>query len=166
MTSLAARFPRYTVALTALWAIAVLTLAGGLLLPAVRITRLRLIDETLSVLEGIAALWQDGSWLLAIVVAVFSVLFPAAKLAVAAWWWLAPRARRGLLPVLAAGAGKWSMLDVMVVAILVASMQGGLLVRLRPEIGIYLFAASTFLGMLLTWLIERLDRQASDTSPG
>jgi paraquat-inducible protein A len=166
MTSLAARFPRYTIALTALWAIAVLGLASGLLLPAVRITRLRLIDETLSVVEGIATLWRDGSWLLAIVVALFSVFFPVAKLAVVAWWWLGPRARRGLPQALVVHTAKWSMLDVMVVAILVASMQGGLLVRLRPEIGIYLFGAATFVGMLLTWLIERLDRQANHTPSG
>jgi paraquat-inducible protein A len=158
MTSLADRFPRHTVALSVLWAIAVATLATGLALPAVRVTRLRLVDETLSVLSGIADLWRDGSWPLAIMIALFSVAFPVAKLILAAWLWFVPQARRGALHALAAGAGKWSMLDVLVVAIAVASMQTGFLVRLRPEAGIYLFGASTLLATLLTWLIDRRRR--------
>ncbi|HJQ58386.1 MAG TPA: paraquat-inducible protein A [Vineibacter sp.] len=158
MTSLAERFPRHTVALSALWALAALSFAVGLALPAVRVTRLRLFEETLSVLGGIVELWRGGSWPLAIVIAVFSVAFPAAKLALAAWLWFAPSARRDVLHALAVGAGKWSMLDVLVVAIVVASMQGGFLVRLRPEPGIYLFGTSILLATLVTWLIDRRRR--------
>ncbi|MCW5747251.1 MAG: paraquat-inducible protein A [Alphaproteobacteria bacterium] len=158
MTSLADRFPRHTIALAVLWALAAMALAAGLALPAVRVTRLRLVEETVSVLSGIAELWQGGSWPLAIVIALFSVAFPVAKLALAAWLWFAPAARRGALHALAAGAGKWSMLDVLVVAVVVASMQGGFLVRLRPEVGIYLFGASTLLATLVTWVIDRRRR--------
>jgi len=160
MTALADRFPRHTIALAIVWAIAAGTLAAGLAMPAVRVTRLRLVDETLSVLSGIGDLWQGGSWPLAIVIALFSVAFPIAKLVLAAWQWFAPHTRRGVLQALAAGAGKWSMLDVLVVAIVVASMQGGFLVRLRPEIGIYLFGTSTLIATALTRLIERYRRQA------
>jgi uncharacterized paraquat-inducible protein A len=56
------------------------------------------------------------------------------------------------------------MLDVLVVAIAVASMQTGFLVRLRPEAGIYLFGASTLLGTLLTWLIDRRRRAVDGTT--
>jgi paraquat-inducible protein A len=159
MTSLADRFPRQTIVLSVLWAIAIAALAAGLVMPAVRVTRLRMFDETLSVLSGIAELWRGGSWPLAIVIALFSVAFPAAKLALAAWLWFATHAGRDRLHALATGAGKWSMLDVLVVAVVVASMQGGFLVRLRPETGIYLFGASTLLASLLAWLIDRRHRQ-------
>ncbi len=166
MSSLAERFPRRTIGLAVLWAAAALTLVAGLVLPAVRVTRLRLVDETLSVLSGIGALRQDGAWPLAIVIALFSVAFPVAKLVLAAWLWFAPQRQRSRLHALAAGAGKWSMLDVLVVAIVVASMQGGFLVRLQPEIGIYLFAASTLLATLLTRLIDRWQHQAeTDRTP-
>lgn len=158
MRSLAERYPRDTIALSVLWAIAALTLAAGLALPAVRVIRFRLVDDALSVLSGIAELWRDGSWPLAIIVALFSVAFPIAKLALAAWLWFAPHARRGAVHALVAGAGKWSMLDVLVVAVVVASMQGGFVVRLRPEIGVYLFGASTILAALITWLIDRRRR--------
>lgn len=160
MTSLADSFPRRTIVLVIVWAVAAGTLAAGLALPAVRVTRLRLVDETLSVLSGIGDLWQGGSWPLAIVIALFSVAFPVAKLVLAAWLWFAPHGRHGVLHGLTAGAGKWSMLDVLVVAIVVASMQGGFLVRLRPEIGIYLFGASTLIATVLTRLIDRYWRAA------
>jgi len=164
MTSLADRFPRHTIMLSILWAIAAVALVSGLALPAVRVTRLRLVDETLSVLSGIADLWRDGSWPLAIVIALFSVAFPVAKLALAVWLWFAPHAQRSTLHALAVGAGKWSMLDVLVVAIVVASLQGGFLVRLRPEIGIYLFGASTLLVTFITWLIDRRHRDVDGST--
>jgi paraquat-inducible protein A len=160
MNSLAERYPRATIVLSLLWAAAALALAAGLLLPAVRVIRFRLVDDTLSVPAGIAELWRDGSWPLAIVIALFSVAFPIAKLVLAAWLWFAPHARRDAAHALAAGAGKWSMLDVMVVAVVVASMQGGFAVRLQPQAGIYLFAASTLLATVLTWLIDRRRRMA------
>ncbi|TWS97083.1 paraquat-inducible protein A [Reyranella sp. CPCC 100927] len=162
MNSLADRFPRRTIVLAVVWVIAIGLLVAGLVLPAVRVTRLRLVDETLSVLSGIGDLWQGGSWPLAIVLALFSVAFPIAKLVLAAWLWFAPHGRHQALHALAGGAGKWSMLDVLVVAVVVASLQGGFLVRLRPEIGIYLFGASTLITNLITWLIERYRREADE----
>jgi paraquat-inducible protein A len=158
MTSLAERFPRHTIALSVLWALAAGLLAAGLALPAVKVTRLRLFDETLSVLRSVAELWQGGSLPLAVVIALFSVAFPAAKLALAAWLWFAPRAHHGVLHALAASTGKWSMLDVLVIAIVVASMQSGFWVRVRPEPGIYLFGASALLATALTWLIDHKRR--------
>lgn len=155
--SLAERFPRDTVLLVVLWAAAALALGAGLLAPAVRVTRLRLFDTTHSVLSGIADLAAGGSLPLAVVVAVFSVAFPIAKLGLAAWLWFAPRAGDRAHHV-AGAIGKWSMLDVLVVAVVVASLQGGFMVRLRPEAGIYLFALSTILAMALGALIERRRR--------
>ncbi len=163
MTSLADRFPRHTIVLSIVWVIAAVALVTGLALPAVRVTRFRLVDETLSVLSGVADLWRDGSWPLAIVIGLFSVAFPVAKLALAVWLWFAPYARRSALHALAVGAGKWSMLDVLVVAIVVASLQSGFLVRLRPEIGIYLFGTSTLLATFLTWLIDRCRREVDSS---
>jgi paraquat-inducible protein A len=164
MSSLAERYPRDTIVLSLLWAIASLTLTAGLMLPAVRIIRFGLVDDTLSLISGIAELWRGSSWPLAIIVALFSVAFPIAKLALAAWLWFAPHAQRGAAHAFVAGASKWSMLDVLVVAIVIASMQGGFIVRLQPQAGIYLFGASAILSTLVTWLIDRRHR-AIDHGP-
>lgn len=158
--SLAARHPRDTPWLIVLWALTAISLALGLVVPAVKVTQLRLFDATHSVLSGIADLWYSESWLLAIVIGAFSVALPVLKLAVAAWLWLAPYHRTGTLHSIAVSVGKWSMLDVLVVAIIVVSLQGGFLVRFRAESGIYLFGASALFSMALTALIDRRRRQA------
>jgi paraquat-inducible protein A len=48
---------------------------------------------------------------------------------------------------------KWSMLDVFVVALLVVSVKLGALAQVNVELGIYAFAASVFLTMLVSnWM--------------
>jgi paraquat-inducible protein A len=158
--SLAARHPRDTPWLIVLWALTAISLALGLLVPAVKVTKVRLFDATHSVLSGIRDLWFSDSWPLAIVVAAFSVALPVLKLLVAAFLWLAPYQRAGPLHAIAVGVGKWSMLDVLVVAIIVVSLQGDFLVRFRAQNGIYLFGASALLAMVLMAWIDRRRRQA------
>lgn len=160
--SLAARHSRDTPWLVALWALTAISLALGLVVPAVKVTKVRLFDATHSVLSGIQDLWFSPSWPLALVIAGFSVALPVLKLLVSAWLWLAPYHRTGLLHSIAVGIGKWSMLDVLVVAIIVVSLQGDFLVRFRAQGGIYLFGASALFAMALTAWIDRRRRQADD----
>jgi paraquat-inducible protein A len=63
--------------------------------------------------------------------------------------------------------GKWSMLDVFVVALLVVSVKLGAMAEARVEIGIYAFAASVILTMLLSAWIGRHAQTAvqPDTDP-
>jgi paraquat-inducible protein A len=158
--SLAARHPRDTPWLIVLWALTAISLALGLAVPAVKVTKLRLFDATHSVLSGIADLWYSESWPLAIIIAAFSVALPVLKLLVAAFLWLTPYHRTGPLHALAVSIGKWSMLDVLVVAIIVVSLQGDFLVRFRAQSGIYLFGASALFAMALMAWIDRRRRQA------
>mgnify|MGYP001212993095 CR=1 FL=1 len=159
-TSLAVRHPRDTPWLIVLWALTGISLALGLVVPAIMVTKVRLFDSTHSVLSGIQDLWFSDSWPLAIVIAAFSVALPVVKLLVAAVLWLAPYHRTGPLHALAVSVGKWSMLDVLVVAIIVVSLQGDFFVRFRAQGGIYLFGASALLAMVLMAWIDRRRRQA------
>ena len=162
--SLANRHPRDTPWLIVLWALTAICLALGLVVPAVKVTKVRLFDSTHSVLSGIQDLWFSESWPLAIVIAAFSVALPILKLLVSAFLWLAPYHRTGPLHSIAISIGKWSMLDVLVVAIIVVSLQGDFLVRFRAQNGIYLFGASALFAMALMAWIDRRRRQA-DASP-
>lgn len=152
--SLAARHPRLTVALTALWALAVGALAAGLALPAIRIVRFRLFEDRHSILETVAALWSSGDLLLAAVIGVFSVATPCLKLALLAWLWFAAgpgaaaaASRRQRVAGFLDAIGKWSMLDVLAVAVVVAALGGGFVVRAEIGPGIYAFCAATLLTM-------------------
>lgn len=121
---------------------------------------LGLIDapRNYSVLTGIEALLRgDGPWIGAILL-TFSVFFPVAKLIALR---VALRERRHGLPAnrahgLLAKVGKYSMADVFVVALLVVaskSFPGGTRVHLRW--GLYAFAASALLTMVLTSVLDR-----------
>ena len=104
-----------------------------------------------SVVGGIAALWSHGNAPLGALLFGFSVLFPAAKLAVMAWAAAheSDAARHGPASRVAHHAGKFSMLDVLVVGVLVVAVKGlpgG--TEVHVGWGLYLFAASVILALL------------------
>jgi hypothetical protein len=120
-----------------------------------RFVRLFMRDElaprTFSLVGGVWQLLRGGDLFVGGVILLFSVVFPIAKLATLAMTMRAESgsAERhlGLLEQL----GKWSMLDVFVVAALVVCFKGfpgGS--HVQVEWGIYVFAASVVLSMLAT----------------
>ena len=82
-------------------------------------------------MSGIVYLWHSGSWHLALVVFIASILVPLAKMFVpylsphlrAAWMDGAESLERTKLYRVLEFVGPWSMLDVYVVTILVALVQ-------------------------------------------
>ena len=89
----------------------------------------------------------------------FSVVLPYAKLALLAWVWRRgrPSGSRKALDLVEA-LGRWSLLDVLVVALAVVTLQGNFFVRTRLEPGLYLFAAAALLSMALSAWTRRLAR--------
>ena len=86
------------------------------------------------------------------------MLLPYLKLLLLAWLFFSvgPAERRRWLLGWLSAVGKWSLLDVLVVALIVFSLQGGFFVSSRLETGIYLFAGAVILSMVLTGWIARL----------
>ncbi len=88
----------------------------------------------------------------------FSVVFPAVKLLLLFLIWnledtQSMRHRRNLKWL--ATYSKWSMLDVFVVALLVVTVKLGALAQAKVEFGLYAFAASVILTMLISAWIGR-----------
>ena len=115
-----------------------------------------------SVLGGITALYHHGSPSLALLLLAFSVLFPTVKLAVMAAATAAVSQGRsaGPLMILAHHAGKFSMLDVFVVGLLVLAIKGlpgGSRVTLGW--GVATFSASVVLSMVAAIVIQRIERR-------
>ena len=138
----------------------------GLLLPVLELRR-GLTDQRYSVLTGIADLAQGGNLLLALIVFAFSVVFPIAKLAslcTALFGELARERRHAVLRRLEL-LGRWSMLDVFVIAILVGSVQLGVLSEGRALPGIYVFGAAILLSMVSTVAVHGLSARAAQ-EPG
>jgi paraquat-inducible protein A len=156
--SLAGRHPRQAPVILLLFLVAAAALTEGLRLPAITITRAGLFDSQYSILTGLADLADNGHYAVFGLILLFSVLLPYVKLLLLAWLILSsgPVERRRRLLAWLAAVGKWSLLDVLVVSLIVFSLQGGFFVSSRLEPGLYLFAGAVILSMLLTGWIARL----------
>ncbi len=133
--------------------IALLLLIAGLLAPIVTIEKFYLVENTFSIISGIVQLLLEQKWFLFLLIGGFSVLLPVLKLGVL-WQILdAPdqssqQVRRYLHWMHL--YGKWSMLDVFVVAVLVVSVKLGAIAHVEMRYGLYAFAASVLLTMVIT----------------
>lgn len=88
-------------------------------------------------------------------------MLPYAKLALLAWVWRRGRpagSHRAL--ELVEALGRWSLLDVLVVALVVVTLRGNFFVRTHIESGLYLFAAAALLSMALSAWTRRLAHRA------
>lgn len=147
----------------ALLAAASVTLALGLSQPLISVEKALILRTEYSVWGGVVGLWDDGDWFLAIVVFFFSFVFPIAKLALLTWIWFVPTRRAlrekslRMLEVL----GKWSMLDVFVVAILIVATKLGPLALVKAKPGVYYFCGAILSSMIATWIVRRLADRAS-----
>lgn len=120
-------------------------------LPMVRIEQLGFRNES-SVLTGIAALFADGQLFVGVIVLLCSVLFPLGKLM--AILMLAAGSRRmahrhkAFTYQLVEWTGRWGMMDVLLVAILVAALKIGDLMDVTPGPGAAAFGCSVVLSLL------------------
>ncbi|MCW4151771.1 paraquat-inducible protein A [Halomonas sp. 18H] len=108
-----------------------------------------------TIIGGVFKLIETGSWPVAVVILVASVLVPLGKLVVLAWLCLvAPRAHqfnaltRTRLYRLTEFIGRWSMVDIFVVAVLVALIRAGQLMSITPGPAALAFGAVVVITML------------------
>lgn len=118
--------------------------------------------STYSVWAGVVSLWQQHERLLAFLVFFFSIVFPIFKLLALAVIWFIPLAeqQRARLLRWLEFLGKWSMLDVFVVAILIVLVKLGPLAQVEPRAGVYFFSAAIVCSMLTTTHVDRLVRRS------
>lgn len=137
------------------WANVTLLLAAlgffvaGIFRPFTSVTKLWLFENQISVFTGLITLWRASELFLFLILFVFTVMFPFVKInaLLALWFW--PRldgehAKKMFHFV--SHMGKWSMLDVFVVAILVLTVRSGGVARIKVQDGFFLF----FLSVMLT----------------
>ena len=135
----------------------------GLSLPLMRVEKMVFWKNDYSVIKGVKALWEQGQYALASILFFFSVIFPNLKLAGLSYIWfvrLGEQKREVLLNWLGV-LGKWSMLDVFVVAILIVLVKLGTLANIQPQQGVYWFAAAILLSMIASMHIDSLARKRS-----
>ncbi|MBY4727410.1 MULTISPECIES: paraquat-inducible protein A [Burkholderia] len=147
------RRPRSAARTGALVIAAALLYIPANLLPIMHATSLgRAEDDT--ILAGVAYFWTSGDWPLAVVVFVASVLVPMLKLAILALQAIAAHRgtpwrplERARLHRLVERVGRWSMLDVFVVALTIALVHFGSFAEITPGPGALAFGAVVVLTM-------------------
>ena len=106
------------------------------------LTKMVFISNSFSIVSGIWQLLQDGHFLLFVLVASFSIILPVAKI-ILLFNLLHPNttepARRKKLLHLMHEYGRWAMLDVMVVAVLIVTVKLGALASIEIHPGLYIF---------------------------
>ncbi len=108
-------------------------------------------EEIYSIFGGIRLLWVDGNPVLATIVFVFSMVFPAVKLLLlgVVWWRNDGTERSRSIVRRLQLLGKWSMLDVLLIGLFVGSIRLGIATA-ESRVGIHVFTAAILLSMLAT----------------
>lgn len=123
--------------------------------------------ESKGVLGSIEKLWLGGEYVIAGVMILFSFIIPLLKtLSFFAMSLFLKRAWLHKVVVAFKFLGKWSMLDVFVVALFLvylSSNQGGVS-RAEVEVGLYFFLAYVLLSLVLSLGIDRLLHRQRETA--
>jgi paraquat-inducible protein A len=135
-----------------IWVASIL-LSVGLVAPIITLSKFVFIQNTFSVLSGVLELAREGQIFLFLVIVGFSVVLPILKL-----WILYRLVSKNSSPKDTVKKhlhwmheyGKWSMLDVFIVAVLVVAVKLGAIADVEMRFGLYAFAASVLLTMYVT----------------
>lgn len=122
----------------------------AVLLPILRIEQLGHSHQS-SILSGTIELFQHGSWLVGGVVFLFSILFPLTKIVLLlelSYFELLHRQHKSFTLRLMEHLGKWSMMDVMLLAFLVMLVKLGDMVEFHLGPAVIAFVMCVAMSML------------------
>jgi paraquat-inducible protein A len=137
----------------------------GVVLPVLHVVELFVFENTVTLPGIVAGLFGQGETAIGIVVLIFTLVLPPAKLVAGYGLWRfapaeGPAARRGVAWLDA--IGKWTMLDVLVIAIVVATLKSSWVAEVRTAPGLYCFAASALLAVAAGFGLRAAARVGAD----
>jgi paraquat-inducible protein A len=117
--------------------------------------------EPSTIIGGVKELVAANMWPLAAIVFVASILVPMLKLICLTYLLISVRVRsrwrlkdRTLIYRIVEAVGRWSMVDVFVVSVLVALVQLGSIANITPNVGILAFASVVVLTMIAALVFD------------
>lgn len=132
-----------------------LSLGLGLVLPLIRIDRLLLFTDEPSLLAIVSGLWWEGEMLLSTAIAFFSIVFPCLKLGLLHVAAYGERHALHNVPAWLQALSNWSMLDVVLVALVIFAAKTTGLATALSQSGLWFFAASAVLTATASKLVRR-----------
>ena len=146
--------------------LAAFLLMTGWLLPMMTLSRFVFLSQEVSLLQGIWELALEGEYFLFVLLAGFSVVFPAIKLLLGLllWYGAAEPARQSRWLRWLDFLGRWSMLDVFVVALVVVAVKVSLIDEVELHGGLYAFTSAILLSMLCLRRMEALAERITSSA--
>ncbi|MEM9733973.1 MAG: paraquat-inducible protein A [Pseudomonadota bacterium] len=144
-------------ALAFLLLISAATFALGITLPIVQFKRLYFFEDTPSLLNLFTGLWAEGDIWVALAILIFSMIFPALKLSLVFIAAIAPQTPLARSPLLqfAGALSRWSLMDVLLVALVIFAAKTSGLAEAMAQPGLWFYAMSALSGAAAAALIKR-----------
>jgi len=147
---------------------ALLTLVFGLISPILMVTIHKKVEylgdivlsfESKGIIGSIAKLWDGGDIVVALVILLFSVIIPIVKILSLLFVSIFVESKMAH-PVVKffKAIGKWSMVDVFVVAVFLVYLTAnkGDVSRAQVEVGLYFFLAYVIVSMLVSLSVDKM----------
>jgi paraquat-inducible protein A len=130
-------------------------LALGVVLPLLEIERLFVFTDEPSLVGMISGLWLEGDWALAAIIALFSLVFPCLKLGLLHLAAYDGRGSEASIQAWFRALSNWSMLDVVLVALVIFAAKTSGLATAFTRPGLWFFAASAILTATASAMAKR-----------
>jgi len=134
---------------SALAALLCYPLAMGL--PALEVEQLGHHHES-SIFSGMCDMFSDGHWVLGLIILICSIVLPLAKLSgiliLASDQFIKKDHHRAITYRMIEWSGRWGMIDVLLIAALVALVKLGDLVTIHPGPGVWAFSACVIFSLM------------------
>ena len=147
--------------------IALISFVIGVTAPLMTLEKLYFFENRISLIGAVTQLMEKKEWILFVIIGLFSLCLPLIKITSLMAILHIPHQGNTFLDKLLRWIehwGKWSMLDVFVVALLLVSVKLGALAKVTVHYGVYVFAASVILTMIVSFWIDRLAKQRDSLS--
>ena len=161
-STLASRHPRMDILIKTLLVLSTLLLALGIFAPMLTLTKFIWVENSFSLFSGTVQLFTEGQYFLFLIILLFSIVMPVGKLALLFQFWHRDSSNRSQVERFMnwlSHYGKWSMLDVFVVALLVVIVKLGVIATVEVHYGIYAYAMAGILIMITTVIINHIAQQ-------
>ena len=166
MITIAKQFPKTAKLMQLILVITFLLFAAGISLPILTLTKLMIVSNEVSILTGLYELIEEQQYFIFTVIFLFSIVLPMLKiyyLYLLSTEEIAENKRYSKYLYLMHRYGRWSMLDIFVIAILIMTVKLGALASVQIEIGMYFFTAAVMLLMVITSIMVKLESKLEQT---
>lgn len=131
-------------------------LIAGVYSPLLTLTQLWFFSSETSLAEAVSLLFKHGEWLLGCVIALFAIAVPIIKHLATLWLISRPLTSASQMQLNILGQlGKWSMLDVFIVAFMVTATKLSSLAQAEVEYGLYLLLIAALSNIAISNLLDR-----------